>query len=117
MVLLDVSDSMNPYSFFLLKFAYALGRHSKEIRTFVFSTSLVEVSTHRGCDPGRARPGGARVSAPNECQVYLLYSESCQSSESDRAPIGKWRAFGNIKSDQSTGRLGHTHFGARGNCG
>jgi uncharacterized protein len=44
-VLLDVSDSMNPYSFFLLKFAYALGRHSKEIRTFVFSTSLVEVST------------------------------------------------------------------------
>jgi uncharacterized protein with von Willebrand factor type A (vWA) domain len=43
-VLLDVSDSMNPYSFFLLKFAYALGRHSKEIRSFVFSTLLVEVS-------------------------------------------------------------------------
>jgi uncharacterized protein len=43
-VLLDVSDSMNPYSFFLLKFAYALGRHSKEIRSFVFSTLLVEIS-------------------------------------------------------------------------
>ena len=44
MVLVDVSDSMNAYSFFLLKFAYALGKRSKEIRSFVFSTLLVEVS-------------------------------------------------------------------------
>lgn len=43
-ILLDVSDSMNAYSLFLLKFAYALGRHTKEIRLFVFSTLLVEVS-------------------------------------------------------------------------
>jgi uncharacterized protein with von Willebrand factor type A (vWA) domain len=43
-ILLDVSDSMNAYSFFLLKFAYALGRHSKDVRSFVFSTGLVEVS-------------------------------------------------------------------------
>ena len=43
-ILLDVSDSMNAYSLFLLKFAYALGRHSKDARSFVFSTALVEVS-------------------------------------------------------------------------
>jgi hypothetical protein len=42
-ILLDVSDSMNPYSFFLLKFAYALGRQSRNVRSFVFSTLLVEV--------------------------------------------------------------------------
>ena len=43
-ILLDVSDSMNLYSFFLLKFAYALGRHSKEVVSFIFSTNLVAVS-------------------------------------------------------------------------
>lgn len=43
-ILLDVSDSMNPYSFFLLKFAYVLGKYSREVRSFVFSTTLVEVS-------------------------------------------------------------------------
>jgi uncharacterized protein len=48
-ILLDVSDSMNPYSFFLLKFAYALGRHSKDVRSFVFSTLLVEVSEMLRC--------------------------------------------------------------------
>jgi uncharacterized protein len=44
-ILLDVSDSMNPYSFFLLKFAYVLGKYSREVKSFVFSTILVEVST------------------------------------------------------------------------
>src|ERR1700724_1625360 len=43
-ILLDVSDSMNAYSFFLLKFAYVLGKYSREVKTFVFSTFLVEVS-------------------------------------------------------------------------
>jgi uncharacterized protein with von Willebrand factor type A (vWA) domain len=43
-ILLDVSDSMNAYSFFLLKFAYVLGKYSPEVKTFVFSTILVEVS-------------------------------------------------------------------------
>jgi uncharacterized protein with von Willebrand factor type A (vWA) domain len=42
-ILLDVSDSMNSYSFFLLKFAYALGRQSRIVRSFIFSTLLVEV--------------------------------------------------------------------------
>src|SRR5580704_9186186 len=43
-ILLDVSDSMNPYSFFLLKFAYVLGKYSRDVKSFIFSTSLVEVS-------------------------------------------------------------------------
>jgi uncharacterized protein len=43
-ILLDVSDSMNLYSFFLLKFAYALGRRSKKVLSFIFSTNLVAVS-------------------------------------------------------------------------
>jgi uncharacterized protein len=43
-ILLDVSDSMNPYSFFLLKFVYVLGKHSKEVKSFIFSTILVEVT-------------------------------------------------------------------------
>ena len=42
-ILLDVSDSMNPYSFFLLKFAYVLGKYSREVKSFIFSTILVEV--------------------------------------------------------------------------
>jgi len=43
-ILLDVSDSMHPYSFFLLKFAYVLGRYSREVKSFIFSTILVEIS-------------------------------------------------------------------------
>ena len=43
-ILLDVSDSMNPYSFFLLKLAYVLGKYSREVESFIFSTILVEVS-------------------------------------------------------------------------
>ncbi len=35
---------MNLYSLFLLKFAYALGRRSKEVLSFIFSTNLVAVS-------------------------------------------------------------------------
>jgi uncharacterized protein len=43
-ILLDVSDSMNPYSFFLLKFAYVLGKQSKDVKTYIFSTVLVEIT-------------------------------------------------------------------------
>jgi uncharacterized protein with von Willebrand factor type A (vWA) domain len=43
-ILLDVSDSMNPYSLFLFRFAYALGRHFTRLACFVFSTRLVDVS-------------------------------------------------------------------------
>jgi uncharacterized protein with von Willebrand factor type A (vWA) domain len=43
-ILLDVSDSMNPYSLFLFKFAYALGKCFDRVSCFVFSTRLVDVS-------------------------------------------------------------------------
>ena len=43
-ILLDVSDSMNPYSFFLLKFAYVLGKRSKDVKSYIFSTVLVEIT-------------------------------------------------------------------------
>ena len=44
-LLLDVSDSMNPYSLFLLRFAYALKRCAREVSAFVFSTTLLDIST------------------------------------------------------------------------
>jgi uncharacterized protein len=42
-IFLDVSDSMNPYSVFLLKFAYVLRRYVPRVTPFIFSTRLVEV--------------------------------------------------------------------------
>jgi uncharacterized protein len=43
-VLLDISGSMNSYSLFLLRFVYALQRAFKRVDSFVFSTSLVEIT-------------------------------------------------------------------------
>ena len=43
-ILLDVSDSMNPYSLFLFRFAYALGTHFHRVSCFLFSTRLVDVT-------------------------------------------------------------------------
>lgn len=43
-ILLDVSGSMNPYSLFLLRFAYALQKHFKRVNTFLFSTQLREIT-------------------------------------------------------------------------
>jgi uncharacterized protein with von Willebrand factor type A (vWA) domain len=43
-ILLDVSDSMNRYSLFLLKFAYALKQCAREVSAFVFSTTLMDIS-------------------------------------------------------------------------
>jgi uncharacterized protein with von Willebrand factor type A (vWA) domain len=43
-ILLDVSGSMNPYSLFLLKFAYALQKHFQRVHTFLFSTQLVDIT-------------------------------------------------------------------------
>jgi uncharacterized protein with von Willebrand factor type A (vWA) domain len=42
-ILLDVSDSMNRYSLFLLKFAYALKKCAREVSAFVFSTTLMDI--------------------------------------------------------------------------
>ena len=44
MIFLDISGSMNLYSLFLVRFAYALQKHFKRVDTFLFSTSVVEVS-------------------------------------------------------------------------
>jgi uncharacterized protein len=43
-ILLDVSGSMSLYSLFLLKFVYALKKHSRQVEAFVFSTDLVEIT-------------------------------------------------------------------------
>jgi len=43
-ILLDISGSMNFYSLFLLRFAYALQSCFHRVDTFLFSTDLVEVS-------------------------------------------------------------------------
>ena len=43
-IFLDISGSMNLYSLFLVRFAYALQKHFKRVNTFLFSTSVVEVS-------------------------------------------------------------------------
>jgi uncharacterized protein len=43
-IFLDVSGSMNSYSIFLLKFAYALQKHFRQVDTFLFSTSVVEIT-------------------------------------------------------------------------
>ncbi|HSM87682.1 MAG TPA: VWA domain-containing protein [Candidatus Limnocylindrales bacterium] len=43
-VLVDISGSMNPYSLFLVRFAYALQKHFKRVDTFLFSTQLAEVT-------------------------------------------------------------------------
>jgi len=48
-ILLDISGSMSLYSFFLLRFAHALQKHFKRAYTFVFSTSLVDITSALRC--------------------------------------------------------------------
>lgn len=43
-VLLDVSGSMDKYSFFLLKFMYALQSNFKQMEAFIFSTKLIQIT-------------------------------------------------------------------------
>lgn len=43
-ILLDVSGSMNAYSLFLVRFAYALAKQFKRVNTFLFSTQLMEIT-------------------------------------------------------------------------
>ena len=58
-VLLDVSDSMNAYSIFLLRFMHALRRAFRDVSGFIFSTQLEPIS----------RPLQART--PNEMFALL----------------------------------------------
>ena len=43
-ILLDVSGSMNAYSLFLVRFAYALQKQFRRVNTFLFSTRLQEIT-------------------------------------------------------------------------
>jgi uncharacterized protein with von Willebrand factor type A (vWA) domain len=44
LILIDVSGSMDLYSLFLLRFAFALHGHFRNARTFIFSTGPVEIT-------------------------------------------------------------------------
>ena len=44
LVLLDVSGSMDKYSFYLLKFLWALRSHFKQVEVFTFSTKLMRIT-------------------------------------------------------------------------
>jgi uncharacterized protein len=43
-VFLDVSGSMDRYSFFLLRFIFALHSHFRQLEAFIFSTKLISIS-------------------------------------------------------------------------
>ena len=43
-ILLDVSGSMDKYSFFLLRFIFALREHFRQLEAFIFSTKLIRIS-------------------------------------------------------------------------
>ena len=43
-IILDISGSMNFYSLFFVRFAYALQARLRRVHTFLFSTDLVEIS-------------------------------------------------------------------------
>lgn len=43
-IFLDISGSMNSYSLFLVRFAYALQKYFKSVNTFLFSTNVVEIT-------------------------------------------------------------------------
>jgi len=45
-ILLDVSGSMDKYSFFLLRFVVALRSHFEKIEAFIFSTRLVRITDY-----------------------------------------------------------------------
>lgn len=45
-MLLDVSGSMDKYSFFLLRFIWALKSHFKQVEVFLFSTKLIRATSY-----------------------------------------------------------------------
>ncbi|MEO1260869.1 MAG: VWA domain-containing protein [Bacteroidota bacterium] len=45
-ILLDVSGSMDKYSFFLLRFVVALRSHFEKIEAFIFSTKLIRITDY-----------------------------------------------------------------------
>lgn len=45
-LLLDVSGSMDKYSFYLLKFIWILRKHFSQVEAFTFSTKLIRITDH-----------------------------------------------------------------------
>ncbi len=45
-ILLDVSGSMDKYSFFLLRFIWALRAHFEKVEAFIFSTGLIRITEY-----------------------------------------------------------------------
>lgn len=45
-ILLDVSGSMDKYSFFLLRFVWSLRAHFEQIEAFIFSTNIVRITDY-----------------------------------------------------------------------
>lgn len=45
-ILLDVSGSMDKYSFFLLRFIWSLRAHFETVEAFIFSTSLIRITDY-----------------------------------------------------------------------
>ena len=45
-ILLDVSGSMDKYSFFLLRFIWTLRAHFEQVEAFIFSTNLVRITDY-----------------------------------------------------------------------
>ncbi len=45
-LILDVSGSMDKYSFFLLKFIWSLKQQIKQVESFIFSTTLVRITNY-----------------------------------------------------------------------
>ncbi|MGC5198887.1 VWA domain-containing protein, partial [Aphanothece microscopica] len=43
-IVLDVSGSMDKYSFFLLRFVFALRQNFRQLEAFIFSTKLIRIS-------------------------------------------------------------------------
>jgi len=72
-VLLDVSGSMDKYSFFLLRFLFALREHFRQMEAFIFSTKLVRISS---------------ILAQNQLETALLFLSQQARNWSSGTKIG-----------------------------
>ena len=90
-IFLDISGSMNFYSLFLVRFAYALQTHFQRVDTFLFSTNVVEISDllrtrhlPRPCGDSRSGPRAGRAaqrSAMSLRQFNQLYGRKLLSRD------------------------------------
>jgi len=86
LIFLDVSGSMNSYSLFLVRFAYALQKYFKRVDTFVFSTDVVEISeVLRTRDLPKALHGLSQKAAGRKLlsrnTVFIILSDGWDTGE------------------------------------